>query len=48
MLVACPCSSWRGPAWAQLGGTVPSSQFELADTVQLDQVDNAVLAQLER
>ena len=37
-----------GPAWGQLGGTVPSSQFELADTVQLDQVDNAVLAQWER
>ena len=27
---------------------LPSSQFELADTVQLDQADNAVLAQLER
>ena len=26
----------------------PTSQFELADTVQLDQADNAVLAQLER
>ena len=37
-----------GPAWGQWGGTVPSSQFELADTVQLDQVDNTVLAQWER
>ena len=37
-----------GPAWGQWGGAVPSSQFELADTVQLDQVDNTVLAQWER
>ena len=37
-----------GSAWGQWGGAVPSSQFELADTVQLDQVDNTVLAQWER
>ena len=36
------------PARAQFGGIVPSSQFELADTVELDRVDNAVLTQLER
>jgi outer membrane protein assembly factor BamB len=35
-------------ALAQVGGTVPGSQFELADAVQLDQADNAVLAQWER
>jgi hypothetical protein len=39
---------FAGAARAQFGGMVPTSQFELADTVQLDQADNAVLAQLER
>ncbi len=34
--------------WAQPGGVVFNSQFELADTVQLDQVDHAVLVQWER
>jgi hypothetical protein len=33
---------------AQWPGAVPSSQFELADAVQLDQADNAVRAQLDR
>jgi outer membrane protein assembly factor BamB len=37
-----------GPAHGQWGGTVPSNQFELADAVQLDQADNAVLSQMER
>jgi outer membrane protein assembly factor BamB len=37
-----------GPARAQFGGMVPTNQFELGETVQLDQADNAVLAQLER
>ena len=33
---------------AQWPGAVPASQFELADAVQLDQIDNAVRAQLDR
>ena len=33
---------------AQWGGDAASSQFELSDAVQLDQVDNTVLAQLDR
>ena len=37
------------PAGAQIGGVFgPSSQFDLADTVQLDRADSTVLAQLER
>ena len=36
------------PLSAQPVGAVSGSQFELADTVQLDQVDHAVLAQWER
>jgi outer membrane protein assembly factor BamB len=42
---------WAGaaaPLSAQPIGSVAGSQFELADTVQLDQVDQAVLAQWER
>ena len=45
---ACPCSSWPGRLAANGAAACPSSQFELADTVQLDQVDNTVLAQWER
>ena len=41
-------AGWVGVLWAQWGGLVPGSQFELSDAVQLDQADNAVLAQLER
>ena len=41
-------ASGAGPLLAQPGGSVSSTQFELADTVQLDQVDHAVLAQWER
>jgi outer membrane protein assembly factor BamB len=37
-----------GSAWGQWGGTVQNSRFELSDTVQLDRVDNSVLAQWER
>ena len=37
-----------GAVQAQWGGLAPSSQFELSEAVQLDQADNAVLAQLER
>jgi outer membrane protein assembly factor BamB len=37
-----------GPLLAQPGAAVSSSQFELSETVQLDQVDHAVLAQWER
>jgi hypothetical protein len=37
-----------GPVGAQWGDTVPTGSFELAETVELDQVDNAVLAQLDR
>jgi len=33
---------------AQWGGMIPSGQFELSDAVQLDQVDTAVRAQLDR
>jgi hypothetical protein len=36
------------PVEAQWAGSVPSGQFELAEAVQVDQADNAVLAQLER
>jgi outer membrane protein assembly factor BamB len=42
---------WAGaaaPLSAQPMATVAGSQFELADTVQLDQVDQAALAQWER
>ena len=35
-------------AYVQAGGTAFGRRFELADTVQLDQVDNTVLAQWER
>jgi len=38
----------RGLAQIPFGGLTPSGQFELSDTVQLDQADHAVLAQLER
>ena len=41
-------SNWPAPLWAQWGGMVSSHQFDLGDTVQLDQVDNAVLIQFER
>ena len=41
-------AGWAGAVRAQWGGPPPSSQFELSDAVQLDQADNAVLAQLER
>ncbi len=39
---------WPEPLQAQWGGMFPSSQFELSDAVQLDQVDTAVRAQLDR
>lgn len=38
----------RGGAQIPFGGLTPSGQFELSDTVQLDQADHAVLAQLAR
>lgn len=48
-LVAGLSSAGQTPlALAQVAGIVPSSQFELVDTVQLDRVDNAVPGQLER
>ena len=37
-----------GPARAQFDGSVPGDRFELADAVQLDRVDHAVLVQWER
>ena len=48
--VACGIfwASGGGPLPAQPGGSLSGSQFELAETVQLDQVDHAVLAQWER
>jgi hypothetical protein len=36
------------PARAQLGSLIPTTQFELAENVQLDRADSAVLGQLER
>ena len=39
---------WPEPLRAQWGGMLPSGQFELSDAVQLDQVDTAVRAQLDR
>ncbi len=36
------------PALAQWGGSVAGGQFELADAVQLDQIDNTIRAQLDR
>ena len=41
-------ASAAAPLSAQPVGSVAGSQFELADTVQLDQADQAVLAQWER
>jgi outer membrane protein assembly factor BamB len=40
--------SWTGPAWAQVGVVASGGRFELADNVQLDQVDNATEAQQQR
>jgi hypothetical protein len=41
--------AWQArPAVAQEARTSPNAQFELADAVQIDQVDNAVRVQLER
>lgn len=49
ILAAWACSTDQNrPAFAQLAGSIPTSQFELVDTVQLDRVENAVPAQLER
>jgi outer membrane protein assembly factor BamB len=39
---------WSESLPAQWGGMFPSSQFELSDSVQLDQADTAVRAQLDR
>ena len=41
-------ASGAGPLLAQPVGAIAASQFELAETVQVDQVDHAVLAQWER
>jgi outer membrane protein assembly factor BamB len=41
-------AGWPGSLQAQWGGMLPSSQFELSDAVQLDQVDTSVRAQLDR
>ena len=47
-----PGSCWAGivapAAQAQVRFSVPSSQFELSETVQLDRADGAALARLER
>jgi outer membrane protein assembly factor BamB len=50
VLLACTIvlAGRSAPLQAQWPGVVPSSQFELSEAVQLDQIDNALRAQLDR
>ena len=48
LAVATLAAGWAESLPAQWGGMVPSGQFELSDAVQLDQVETAVRAHLDR
>ena len=46
--VVVVCCAHTRTTCAQLAALLPDSRFELADSIQLDRVDNTVLTQLER